>query len=47
VEHLINDLKAKLILRRKYENDKKLNYDPLTDKGFILLSAEKISELPS
>jgi hypothetical protein len=45
MEHLVRDLKEKLIVRRKNENEaiKKMNKE--TDKELILISAGKIFEL--
>jgi hypothetical protein len=45
MEHLVLDLKEKLIARRRNENDAIQKMNNETDKEFILISAGKIFEL--
>lgn len=45
MEHLICDLKEKLILRRKYEFDRAQKYNIETDKEILMISSGKIFEL--
>jgi hypothetical protein len=45
MEHLIVDLKEKLVLRRQIETDKVLKLDPESDREVILLASGKIYEL--
>ncbi|HBL73748.1 MAG: hypothetical protein A2W90_12955 [Bacteroidetes bacterium GWF2_42_66] len=45
MEHLVIDLKEKLITRKKNENDALLKLDKEADRERILISAGKIFEL--
>jgi hypothetical protein len=45
MEHLVIDLKEKLIVRRKNESRSLEKLDKVSDKELILFSAGKISEL--
>jgi hypothetical protein len=45
MEHLVIDLKEKLIVRRKNESQSLEKLDKESDKELILFSAGKISEL--
>ena len=45
MEHLICDLKEKLILKRKNELDRVQKYNAKTDKELFLISYGKIFEL--
>ena len=45
MEHLICDLKEKLLLRRKNEFDRAQKYNVETDKEILMISSGKIFEL--
>jgi hypothetical protein len=45
MEHVLNDLKEKLILRKHREMDKIRNLEAATNKEVVLISAGKIIEL--